>query len=99
MIWRLSDDTAIFAEGWGIFKRPDGKLYLQALVNPHGVNADRHRKPYRYKGPVFKCDESAAAHAMRLAEEGHLAARKAIEYLVLHESPSVKMFHLKVSWK
>ncbi len=87
--WTWQDTEATYQHGWSLFQVDNGDFELMALDDPFGVNSDD------YAGPVFNTDSEAAEYAKKQAAAGDALARKAIDFLKEHNSPSLEAFNLK----
>ena len=102
--WTHYDVLESYKQGWSVFQDDQGEFFLFALDDPDGVNADHFgndEEDYEYTGPVFEGedrDKDAIDYVREHAASGDKTCRKAIEFLIMMESPDAKHYHLKKEW-
>ena len=101
-VWTVEDTHATYKHGgWSVFWNDDGTYTLQALDDPEEAWSAAHgdNPPAEYNGRRFKSDAEAAAFVQEAANEGDALCRKAIEFLIGHNSMSVKAYNLHRTWE
>ena len=85
--WTTQHDIETFKNGWGLFKRDDGRLEIQALDDPEGIGRDFHIVITRIFNGLNR-DKKAIDYVRQRAKQGCDISKLALS--IVADQPKLK---------